>query len=157
LFQVTAAGNLSLLNLTLSNGLAQGGAGAGSGGGAAGLGGAVYNQGGTVNLINSTLTGNTARGGNSSGNSQQGDPGGGGCFNLNGTLTLTNVILAANTVALGTGGLTWCASGGALYNASVNVGADTAGPTATVTVANSILANTTGGLVDVINYQGNGP
>ena len=56
LFQVTAAGNLSLRNLTLSNGLAQGGAGGASvnaGGGAAGLGGAVYNQ-GTLTVSGST-------------------------------------------------------------------------------------------------------
>src|SRR5262249_10952243 len=45
LFQVMATGNLTLRDLTLTNGLAQGGAGGGGGGGAAGMGGAVYNQG----------------------------------------------------------------------------------------------------------------
>src|SRR5262245_13519650 len=62
LFQVTAAGNLSLWNLTLSNGLAQGGDGAGSGGGAAGLGGAVYNQ-RVLSVFGCTLNGNQAVGG----------------------------------------------------------------------------------------------
>ncbi len=56
LFQVTAFfGNLTLQNLTLTNGLAQGGAGSGVGGGAAGLGGAIYNQ-GTLSISGSTLT-----------------------------------------------------------------------------------------------------
>ncbi|MBX9625804.1 MAG: hypothetical protein K2X82_18535, partial [Gemmataceae bacterium] len=57
LFQVTAAGNLTLDTLTLSNGLAQGFAG-----GAAGLGGTVYNQ-GTLTITGCTLTGNQAVGG----------------------------------------------------------------------------------------------
>ena len=67
LFQVTPTGNLTLRNLTLSNGLAQGGSSI-DGGGAAGLGGAIYNQ-GTLTMIGSTLTGNAAVGGR---------PGGGG-------------------------------------------------------------------------------
>ncbi len=74
LFQVTAAGNLALLNLTLTNGLAQGGAGGGGGGGAAGLGGAIYNQ-GALTLLGCALTGNQAVGGATAGG---GDTGGGG-------------------------------------------------------------------------------
>ncbi len=69
LFQVTAAGDLTLQNLTLSNGLAQGGNGGiigGGGGGAAGLGGAVYNQ-GALDISGSTMTGNRALGGANSG------------------------------------------------------------------------------------------
>jgi len=60
------AGQLTLQNLTLEGGLAQGGAGGQgmfAGGGAAGLGGAVFNQ-GTLALIGVTVTGNTAEGGN---------------------------------------------------------------------------------------------
>ncbi len=67
LFDVTSTGNLTLQNLTLSGGTAQGFAGAnstvdGSGGGSAGLGGAIFNQ-GTLTIQDSTLTGNTAQGG----------------------------------------------------------------------------------------------
>ncbi len=65
LFQVTAAGNLSLRNVTLSKGLAQGGAGGdgiNGGGGAAGLGGAIYNQ-GKLTITGTTLAANKAIGG----------------------------------------------------------------------------------------------
>ncbi|MDB5301853.1 MAG: hypothetical protein JWO87_3516 [Phycisphaerales bacterium] len=71
LFHVKTGASLTLDNLTLSNGLAQGGNG---GGGAAGLGGAVFNQ-GTLILNGDTLTGNAAVGGNGDGNY---DSGGGG-------------------------------------------------------------------------------
>jgi hypothetical protein len=69
LFYISPAGNLTLQNLTVSGGLAQGGhggqanlGGGGGGGGGAGLGGAIYNQ-GALNLKGVTLSGNTARGG----------------------------------------------------------------------------------------------
>src|SRR5262245_21521627 len=74
LFQVTAGGNLTLRNLLLSNGLAQGGAGGGGGGGAAGLGGAIYNQ-GDLTILGCTLTDNQAVGGANTGG---GNGGGGG-------------------------------------------------------------------------------
>ncbi len=67
LFYVTPTGSLSLENISLSNGLAQGGNGghayydAGAGGG--GMGGAIYNR-GVLTLNNVNLTGNTALGGN---------------------------------------------------------------------------------------------
>ncbi|HEU5398933.1 MAG TPA: hypothetical protein VFV77_06610, partial [Gammaproteobacteria bacterium] len=76
-------GNLTLINLTIENGLAQGGNGGtsaqGNGGGGLGAGGAIYNQ-GTLTLQGVTLVGNQALGGASgSGNSSNnGDPGGGG-------------------------------------------------------------------------------
>ena len=63
LFYVGTTGSLTLENLTLTGGLAQGG-GAFLGGGAAGLGGAIFNQ-GTLSLVQSTLSGNTAQGGTS--------------------------------------------------------------------------------------------
>jgi hypothetical protein len=56
-------GRLTLRNLTLDNGLAQGGA-SGDGGGGAGMGGAIFSQ-GTVVIEGSTLTGNIASGGRS--------------------------------------------------------------------------------------------
>ena len=76
-------GNLTLINLTVENGLAQGGAGGasalGSAGGGLGAGGAIYNQ-GTLTLEGVTLVGNQAIGGAGGGSSttNNGDPGGGG-------------------------------------------------------------------------------
>jgi hypothetical protein len=89
LFGVFAGASLSVENLTLSGGLAQGGIGGesqagGSGGGGAGLGGAIFNN-GTVAILDSTLVGNAALGGSGgfSGNTGHGpydpyDPVGGG-------------------------------------------------------------------------------
>ncbi len=87
LFYVSALGNLTLKNLTLSNGLALGligGSGyqrGGSGGGSGGLGGAVLNQ-GLLDLENSTLAFNQAVGGAGGGIASpwggQGSGGGGG-------------------------------------------------------------------------------
>src|SRR5262249_22165458 len=62
LFYVSAAGSLTLHNLTVSNARAAGGNGAsqdGGGGGGAGLGGAIFTR-GTLVVQNSTLSGNTA-------------------------------------------------------------------------------------------------
>ena len=126
---------------------------AASGGGGAGLGGAVFNQGGTVALLNSTVAGNSARGGGVLENSfaQFGFGGGGGVFNLNGALNLTNVTFGANPTLDGNG-RTSRADGEAVYNASVNVGADTPTQAATVTIANSILTQSTVGSA-VVNFQ----
>ncbi len=66
-------GSLTLENLTLSGGLAQGGNGFGNGGGAAGLGGAIVNA-GTLTLIQDTLANNQAVGGSGG----TGGAGGGG-------------------------------------------------------------------------------
>ncbi len=60
-FYVGLTGSLTLQNLTLSGGKAQGGTGF-FGGGAAGMGGAIFNQ-GTLNLVQSTLSGNATQGG----------------------------------------------------------------------------------------------
>jgi hypothetical protein len=67
LFNVLPGATLTVRNLTLRNGLAQGGRGGdslgdGAGGGAAGVGGAIFNC-GTVNVISSTLVDNQAVGG----------------------------------------------------------------------------------------------
>jgi hypothetical protein len=68
------AGSLVLENVTLSGGLAQGGA-SNTGGGGLGAGGAIYNQGTTL-LSAVTLSGNTAKGG-SAGTASLGQGGGG--------------------------------------------------------------------------------
>jgi len=106
------------------------------GGGGGGLGGALFNLGGTVVLVNTTLSGNSAvRGAGGVGFFVDGSPGqgrGGAILTRNGTLTLVGCTLANNTAAQG---------GGAL----VAVGD---GATATVTIQNSILADSAGGVQD---------
>ena len=85
-FLVSAGGNLTLNDLTLSGGRAtggSGGSGAGGGGGAAGVGGAIWNQGGSLTVNNSTFLSNEAQGG-AGGNSRAGFGGGGGGGGLNG-------------------------------------------------------------------------
>lgn len=83
LFFVSPQGVLSLRNLTLTNGLAQGGDGGsgwqrgGGGGGGGGIGGAIFNW-GTLDLANSTLAGNQARGGEGGGIYGNGSGSGGG-------------------------------------------------------------------------------
>ena len=74
------AGQLTLENVTLEGGKAQGGNGGNGedgGGGGAGLGGAIYNQ-GHLDLAGVTLTANTAQGGSGGQNGPLGDGGGGG-------------------------------------------------------------------------------
>jgi hypothetical protein len=96
LFAVGPGANLTLQDVTLSNGLAKGGAGgagqknSGGGGGAAGLGGAVFDAtGATLTLLASTLSGNTAQGGNGAASSTGGaqlNGGGGGGLDSDGSL-----------------------------------------------------------------------
>ncbi len=95
LFAVTATGSLTLDDLTLSDGLAQGGnggSGAGGGGGAAGLGGAIFNA-GTLTLLASTLSGNQAIGGNGGNvNNTSGGGGGGGIGGNGGSSAIVPVF-----------------------------------------------------------------
>ena len=64
LLYVGSTGNLTLQNLTLQNGLAQGGNGFECSGGAAGMGGAIFNDRGNLTLKKVTLLENVAQGGN---------------------------------------------------------------------------------------------
>jgi len=84
LFTIATGATLTLQNLTLSGGLAQGGAGGsggrGGGGGAAGLGGAIFNA-GSLNISGCTFTNNQAigaAGGSGSASITLGGAGGGG-------------------------------------------------------------------------------
>ena len=80
LFYVTSGGDLTLRDLTLKSGVAQGfsgGGGEGGGGGAAGLGGAIFNR-GTLVILDSTLSGNQALGGSGGPGGGNGIGGGGG-------------------------------------------------------------------------------
>ena len=125
----------------------------GAGGGGGGFGGAIFSMGGTVTLTNSTLVGNTAQGGNSyfptNGIAGGGGSGfGGAIFNLDGTLNLIFGTIADNTVTAGTGHGNGQAAGGAVYNLAYDVGIGAV--TATATINDSILSNTTGGS-DLVN------
>jgi hypothetical protein len=126
-------------------GAGRGADGGGSGGGGAGMGGAVFNQGGSIVLFNSTITGNSATGGGAGKGATAGSGLGGGLFNLNGTLSSTNVTIAGNTAD----------SGAALVNLSLEVGSATSTQTATLFIANSILANGAG-RSDLVNTRKNG-
>jgi CSLREA domain-containing protein len=81
LFYVAASGKLKLHNLTLHNGLTQGGSGnignAGSGGGGGGFGGAIYNK-GNLEISFSTMSSNQAIGGGGADSGSSGGSGAGG-------------------------------------------------------------------------------
>ncbi|MFN8344058.1 MAG: choice-of-anchor Q domain-containing protein [Spirosomataceae bacterium] len=126
---------------TIGTGGFAGGIGSNSaGGGGGGLGGAVFNHLGTVKLINSTFSGNTAQGGNGTGGSVGGSGYGGGVFNYNGFLTTVGVTFSDNNVIAGTNG-TPSSAGGGIYNLGD-------ASTATLSMINSILANTANGALD---------
>jgi hypothetical protein len=84
LFDVTNSGRLSLENLELSQGIARGGDGFSGGGGAAGLGGAIFNNQGTVIIRNSTFDNNVALGGSGAVLTEGVGGGGGLAENANG-------------------------------------------------------------------------
>jgi len=116
------------------------GDGTGAGGGGAGMGGAIFNEAGTVVITNSTITANTTQGGAggtgdvSSYDGTAGQGLGGGLFNHNGTITVLNSTFSANTANQG---------GGSIFNLG-----DGTGQTATLTLTSSILANTPSGVAD---------
>jgi hypothetical protein len=135
----------------------------GAGGGGAGMGGAIFNDAGTVILTNVTLTGNLAQGGLGSNN---GSGYGGALFNYAGQMTLDFSTLSGNRVAAGSGAI---ADGGAIYSlgdSAANCGAggntcNAVGPTmagtATLTIANTIAANSSGAATgDIVKAAING-
>jgi uncharacterized repeat protein (TIGR01451 family) len=80
------------------------GNGAGGGGGGAALGGAIFNDRGTVLIQNSTFFDNyVSRGLASGGNSDNGGDSGGAIFSRNGSLTVQNATISGNQ-ATGSGG-----------------------------------------------------
>lgn len=120
------------------------GAGAGTstlGGGGLGAGGAIFNMYGTTTLINTTLASNIAQGG---GNGASGY--GGAVFNLDGTLNVTSSTIAYNEAT----------GGGAVYNLSYGSTTNSAGTAqgvpSTVTLTNSILADSFAGS-DLVNDE----
>jgi hypothetical protein len=110
-----SAGNVTLSDLTLANGRAQGGDGSdnfiGNGGnGTDGQGGGIYVAGGTVTLNNATLSNNIAAGGNGGNGGEFGDGAagaagqGGAIYVAAGTVTLNDSTLSNATAAGGKGG-----------------------------------------------------
>ncbi len=132
----------------------------GDGGGGAGLGGALFNFGGTSTIINSTISGNSAVGGSSGGGDDGfggmlpiadaggGDGLGGAIFNLNGTVTLTSSTVAGSNVTAGQSNVTAGMADAAVFNLGD-------GATATLSLTNTIVADTTGG-VDIVGATVNG-
>ncbi len=128
------------------------------GGAGAGMGGAIFNDAGSVVLTNSTLAGNTAAGGNNgSARGGNGSGFGGAIFNYNGNLSLNFVTLNGNTVAVGSGGRGGSADGGAIYSLGDSLSACSAGGNAcnasgaSLSLENSIAAGSVGGSDVVTN------
>ncbi|MDN5925342.1 MAG: hypothetical protein L0H70_10150, partial [Xanthomonadales bacterium] len=114
----------------------------GGGGGGGGLGGAIFNEAGTVSIINSTLVDNTAQGGFSL-NGNGGDGDGGAVFNLEGDLSVRYSTLANNVVISGNGGNGGNKAGSAIYNLKRSVHTSPAaasGTTLSLSVESSIIA-----------------
>jgi len=131
----------------------------------AGFGGAIFNDAGTLILINVTLVANRAFGGdidfslNAAGSGM-----GGALFNYAGSLTLQFVTASDNMVAAGTNVDTGSqfnpagfAYGGVIYSLGDTLANCTSGGnvcptggTATLSIADSIAANSNGGTVDIV-------
>lgn len=101
-----------------AGGLGAGTGGFASGGGGAGLGGAVFNNAGTVTITNSTFTGNAAKGGLNTGGNASGKGLGGGVFSRDGTITVANATFSGNTAAAGGRGV-FLYGDGAAFTASI--------------------------------------
>ncbi|MEO8609269.1 MAG: right-handed parallel beta-helix repeat-containing protein [Chloroflexota bacterium] len=157
ILRVAAGGNLTLLNLVVSNGDVLSGSGSGGGmynagtltiinstfsGNKADLGGAVYST-GTLLIINSTFSGNT------------GQSAGGGVLNAGGgTMDIHNSVFFGNTASFGNGGAIQNEANATLNSSSIfdndaffNGGAVYNYTTGTMTInSSSFYANSTGSL-----------
>jgi hypothetical protein len=117
----------------------------GAGGGGAGLGGAIFNEGGTVTITNSTLSGNLAQGGRAGAGESGAGNGqglGGAIFNHNGSLTLRNSTISGNTAAQG---------GRGVYNAG-----DNSDQKATAVIDNTIIGQADTIVSDFVGRSSNG-
>lgn len=131
------------------------------------MGGAVFNDAGTVSLINSTFSANAAMGG-AGFDSGNGDAYGGAIFNYMGNLTLNFVTLDNNMVVGGNGypgppySTPGSADGGAIYSLGDNTAACQAGgnvcatTSAALTMNNSIAAKSSGSSSDIVVAAING-
>ncbi len=130
-------------------------ANAGTSGSGGGMGGAIFNDAGSVTLLNTTLSGNQAVGGGNDGfgsaqGSSTGGNGsgfGGAIFNYSGSLTLNFVTMSGNSVNVGVGGTGGSADGGSIYSlgdGQCGLGGNICSSvSATLTLYNSISANST--------------
>ena len=135
----------------------------GFGGGGGGMGGAIFNDVGTVSVTNTTFFGNTASGGIGGGEgSAVGSGYGGALFNYNGSLTLNFVTLSGNIVIAGPDsfGNRSSVNGGAIYSLGDSQSFCEAGDnpcpkgsSATMKMNYSIAANSIGGNDVVTNAR----
>jgi hypothetical protein len=102
-------GTLELLASTLFDNKAIGGAPGDGGISGAGMGGAVFNSGGTVDIRNSTFSSNSAL---NSSESPANRSFGGGIYSLNGTLHISNSTLMSGAATTGRGVYVFAAGGG---------------------------------------------
>jgi cysteine-rich repeat protein len=127
---------------------------AGGAGGGAGLGGAVFNHGGTLRIESSTLSGNAAIGGDpglsynlAQNDGQPGHGYGGAVFNLNGAVDLVDSTFANNTAELG----------GDLYQLAHGAAPGVAAAAATATLEGVILASGGASNAVLATFAGGGP
>jgi len=164
-------GNLTLSNVVLSGNSAVGAIFGGAGGAlfnsslgdltinnsalnnnSAARGGGIFNSAGRIVITNSTLSGNTSGGSASVFGTQ-----GGGILNFFGTLTIVNSTLSGNSAINDNGGALSNENGGTANISFVTMSGNSArsgggiynnpigGPTTTVNIKNSIVANSTSG------------
>jgi CSLREA domain-containing protein len=137
-FTVKQGAKLDLRNLTVANGFAQ----ANSGGGQ--IGGGIKNNGGTLKVFRSTLVGNNAL------------AVGGGIANIGGTLRVNNSTLSGNRAGLAGGGILNDGKLRVTYSTFSNNDTELIGggiqnandKAATVTLSNTVLANSAGGNIN---------
>jgi len=132
------------------------------------MGGAIFNDAGSVTLTNVTFHQNSASGGNATYAGVIGAAGGNGSgyggaiFNYAGSLNLDFVTLSANSTATGSGGEGGVADGGAIYsygdsNCGFNDGNTCSGGTAVLVLLNSIAARSVGAANDIVVNSADGP
>ncbi len=131
------------------------------GGGGGGLGGAIFNDAGTLRLTNVTFTQNTAKGGNGTHDGVRGSGYGGAVFNYNGTLSVNFCTFTGNTVQIGDCNTGSCVSGtparnaGAIYSLGDSLAGCSAGGNtcttsgATLTFDRSVAVNSGDGTAAV--------
>jgi hypothetical protein len=131
-----------------------------NGGGGGGMGGAIFNDAGTVTLTNTTFYENSATGGNTTygGTAVAGGNGsgfGGAIFNYAGTLSASFVTLAGNSTATGTGGAGGGTDGGAIYSHADSACGTSDGNICTtgdadLSMVNSVAARSVGSAHDIV-------
>ena len=134
--------------LTVSNSTISGNSATGGGYGSFGFGGGIYNR-GSGTISNSTISGNSAT------SVARGTAGGlgGGIFNGSGTLTVSNSTISGNSATAASNGGGGIRNQGTLNllnstissNAAPGYGAGISNGSGTLNIANTIIANSTGG------------